>query len=384
MGEPSPSVWMETFLRLEGDLVALLRALVALESPTTEKAAVDRLGAFVAERLKELGASVERRPQEAVGDHWIATWGDPQAPTQILTLCHLDTVWPLGTMSRMPIREEGGCLYGPGAFDMKGGIAILLGALQGLRRMGLRPPYRIRMLFISDEETGSETSRALIEEEARRSHLVLCLEPALPDGSLKTFRKGVADFTVIAHGRSAHAGADPHRGINAIEELAYQIMRLRQLADPRRGTTVTVGVIRGGTRPNVIPEQAEMIVDVRVSTRSEMSRIEAAFRSLRPILEGARLEVRGGFNRPPMERNAQMIATFERARAIAATLGLALTEGGTGGGSDANFTAALGIPTLDGLGAVGNGAHALDEHVRIDSLPLRAALVAALLTRWTV
>lgn len=384
MGEPSPSAWMETFLRLQEDLVALLRALVALESPTTEKAAVDRLGAFVAERLKDLGASVERRPQEAVGDHWIATWGDPEAATQILTLCHLDTVWPLGTLSRMPIREEGGCLYGPGAFDMKGGIAILLGALQGLRRMGLRPPHRIRMLFTSDEETGSETSRVLIEEEARRSHLVLCLEPALPDGSLKTFRKGVADFTVIAYGRSAHAGADPHRGINAIEELAYQIMRLRQLADPRRGTTVTVGVIRGGTRPNVVPEQAEMIVDVRVSTRAEMSRIEAAFRNLRPILEGARLEVRGGFNRPPMERNAQMIATFERARAIAATLGLALTEGGTGGGSDANFTAALGIPTLDGLGAVGNGAHALDEHVRIDSLPLRAALVAALLSRWTV
>lgn len=384
MGEPSPSAWMETFLRLQEDLVALLRALVALESPTTEKAAVDRLGAFVAERLKDLGASVERRPQEAVGDHWIATWGDPEAATQILTLCHLDTVWPLGTLSRMPIREEGGCLYGPGAFDMKGGIAILLGALQGLRRMGLRPPHRIRMLFTSDEETGSETSRVLIEEEARRSHLVLCLEPALPDGSLKTFRKGVADFTVIAYGRSAHAGADPHRGINAIEELAYQIMRLRQLADPRRGTTVTVGMIRGGTRPNVVPEQAEMIVDVRVSTRAEMSRIEAAFRNLRPILEGARLEVRGGFNRPPMERNAQMIATFERARAIAATLGLALTEGGTGGGSDANFTAALGIPTLDGLGAVGNGAHALDEHVRIDSLPLRAALVAALLTRWTV
>lgn len=384
MGEPSPSAWMETFLQLQEDLVALLRALVALESPTTEKAAVDRLGAFVAERLKDLGASVERRPQEAVGDHWIATWGDPEAATQILTLCHLDTVWPLGTLSRMPIREEGGCLYGPGAFDMKGGIAILLGALQGLRRMGLRPPHRIRMLFTSDEETGSETSRVLIEEEARRSHLVLCLEPALPDGSLKTFRKGVADFTVIAYGRSAHAGADPHRGINAIEELAYQIMRLRQLADPRRGTTVTVGVIRGGTRPNVVPEQAEMIVDVRVSTRAEMSRIEAAFRNLRPILEGARLEVRGGFNRPPMERNAQMIATFERARAIAATLGLALTEGGTGGGSDANFTAALGIPTLDGLGAVGNGAHALDEHVRIDSLPLRAALVAALLTRWTV
>ncbi|MFN3929797.1 MAG: M20 family metallopeptidase, partial [Thermoflexus sp.] len=369
---------------LRDELVALLRELTVRESPTTEKVAVDHLGEFVAERLRDLGARVERIPQEMVGDHWIATWGDPEASTQILTLCHLDTVWPLGTLTRMPIREENGLLYGPGVFDMKGGIAILLGAIQGLLTLGVRPPHRIRMLFTSDEETGSETSRPLIEEEARRSHLVLCLEPALPDGSLKTFRKGVGDFTVIAYGRSAHAGADPQRGINAIEELAYQILRLRGLADTRRGTTVTVGVIRGGTRPNVVPEYAEMVVDVRVATRAEMDRIEKAFRSLRPVLDGARLEVRGGFNRPPMERNAMMVATFERARAIAAELGLALTEGGTGGGSDANFTAALGIPTLDGLGAIGNGAHALEEHVRIDSLPQRAALVAALLTRWAV
>lgn len=375
---------METFLGLQDELVALLRELTVRESPTTEKAAVDRLGEFVADQLRDLGAQVERIPQEAVGDHWIATWGDLEASTQILTLCHLDTVWPLGTLARMPIREENGRLYGPGVFDMKGGIAVLLGAMRGLLMLGVRPPHRIRMLFTSDEETGSETSRPLIEEEARRSHLVLCLEPALPDGSLKTFRKGVADFTVVAYGRSAHAGADPQRGINAIEELAYQILRLRGLADIRRGTTVTVGVIRGGTRPNVVPEYAEMVVDVRVATRAEMDRIERAFRALRPVLEGARLEVRGGFNRPPMERNAQMVATFERARAIAAELGMTLTEGGTGGGSDANFTAALGIPTLDGLGAIGNGAHALEEHVRIDSLPQRAALVAALLTRWTV
>ncbi len=375
---------METFLGLQDELVALLRELTVRESPTTEKAAVDRLGEFVADQLRDLGARVERIPQETVGDHWIATWGDPEASTQILTLCHLDTVWPLGTLARMPIREENGRLYGPGVFDMKGGIVVLLGAMRGLLALGVRPPHRIRMLFTSDEETGSETSRPLIEEEARRSHLVLCLEPALPDGSLKTFRKGVADFTVVAYGRSAHAGADPQRGINAIEELAYQILRLRGLADIRRGTTVTVGVIRGGTRPNVVPEYAEMVVDVRVATRAEMDRIERAFRALRPVLEGARLEVRGGFNRPPMERNAQMVATFERARAIAAELGMTLTEGGTGGGSDANFTAALGIPTLDGLGAIGNGAHALEEHVRIDSLPQRAALVAALLTRWTV
>ncbi len=378
------AAWLETFSRLEGDLVALLRELVARESPTTEKEAVDRLGEFVADRLRELGADVERIPQESVGDHWIATWGDREASTQILTLCHLDTVWPLGTLARMPIREADGRLYGPGAFDMKGGIAILLGALRGLLAMNIRPPHRIRMLFTSDEETGSETSRPLIEGEARRSHLVLCLEPGLPDGSLKTFRKGVADFTVIAHGRSAHAGVDPQRGVNAIEELAYQIMRLRGLADPRRGTTVAVGVIRGGIRPNVVPDYAEMVVDVRVATRAEMDRIERAFRNLRPVLDGARLEVRGGFNRPPMERDARMVATFERARAIAAELGLALTEGGTGGGSDANFTAALGVPTLDGLGAIGNGAHALDEHVRVDSLPQRAALVAALLARWTV
>lgn len=380
----SLTTWMERFFQLREELVSLLRELAVRESPTTEKAAVDRLGEFVADRLRDLGARVERIPQESVGDHWIATWGDPEASTQILTLCHLDTVWPLGTLARMPIREENGRLYGPGVFDMKGGIAILLGALRGLQALNVHPPHRIRMLFTSDEETGSETSRPLIEAEARRSHLVLCLEPALPDGSLKTFRKGVGDFVVVAYGRSAHAGADPQRGVNAIEELAYQIMRVRGLADLRRGTTVTVGVIRGGTRPNVVPEYAEMVVDVRVATRGEMDRIERAFRNLRPVLDGARLEVRGGFNRPPMERNALMVATFERARAIAAELGLTLTEGGTGGGSDANFTAALGIPTLDGLGAVGNGAHALDEHVQIDSLPQRAALVAALLTQWTV
>ncbi len=380
----SLTTWMERFFQLREELVSLLRELAVRESPTTEKAAVDRLGEFVADRLRDLGARVERIPQESVGDHWIATWGDPEASTQILTLCHLDTVWPLGTLARMPIREENGRLYGPGVFDMKGGIAILLGALRGLQALNVHPPHRIRMLFTSDEETGSETSRPLIEAEARRSHLVLCLEPALPDGSLKTFRKGVGDFVVVAYGRSAHAGADPQRGVNAIEELAYQIMRVRGLADLRRGTTVTVGVIRGGTRPNVVPEYAEMVVDVRVATRGEMDRIERAFRNLRPVLDGARLEVRGGFNRPPMERNALMVATFERARAIAAELGLTLTEGGTGGGSDANFTAALGIPTLDGLGAIGNGAHALDEHVQIDSLPQRAALVAALLTRWTV
>lgn len=380
----SLTTWMERFFQLREELVSLLRELAVRESPTTEKAAVDRLGEFVADRLRDLGARVERIPQKTVGDHWIATWGDPEASTQILTLCHLDTVWPLGTLARMPIREENGRLYGPGVFDMKGGIAILLGALRGLQALNVHPPHRIRMLFTSDEETGSETSRPLIEAEARRSHLVLCLEPALPDGSLKTFRKGVGDFVVVAYGRSAHAGADPQRGVNAIEELAYQIMRVRGLADLRRGTTVTVGVIRGGTRPNVVPEYAEMVVDVRVATRGEMDRIERAFRNLRPVLDGARLEVRGGFNRPPMERNALMVATFERARAIAAELGLTLTEGGTGGGSDANFTAALGIPTLDGLGAIGNGAHALDEHVQIDSLPQRAALVAALLTRWTV
>jgi glutamate carboxypeptidase len=238
------------------------------------------------------------------------------------------------------------------------------------------------MLFTTDEEVGSLTSRALVEAEARRSRLVLVLEPALAGGQLKTSRKGVGDFTVTAYGRAAHAGGDHQKGVNAIEELAYHIPVLQKLTDYEAGTTLNVGVIRGGTASNVVPEWAEMEVDFRVSQAGEADRVAEIVQGLSPVLPGARLEITGGLNRPPMEHNARMAQTFARARQLSASIGLALEEGSTGGGSDGNFTAALGVPTLDGMGAVGDGAHAAHEHIVISSLAERAALLATILTQW--
>jgi glutamate carboxypeptidase len=238
------------------------------------------------------------------------------------------------------------------------------------------------MLFTSDEEVGSITSRDLIEREARQSCLAIVLEPALAGGQLKTFRKGVGDVTVVAYGRAAHAGGDHQKGINAIEELAYHIPALQKLTDYESGTTINVGTIRGGSASNVVPERAEMEVDFRISQMAEIDRVVGTVQGLKPVLAGARLEMSGGLNRPPMERNATMVKTFEQARQLASSIGLTLEEGSTGGGSDGNFTAALGTPTLDGMGAVGDGAHAAHEHVIINSLTDRAALLAAILTQW--
>ena len=251
-----------------------------------------------------------------------------------------------------------------------------------LKEAGLSPRHPVRMLFTSDEEVGSITSRALIEAEARRSCLAVVLEPALAGGQVKTFRKGVGDFSVAAYGRAAHAGGDHQKGINAIEELAYHIPTLQKLTDYESGTTINVGTVKGGSASNVVPERAEMQVDFRVSQMAEIERVVAAVQGLKPVLAGARLEISGGLNRPPMERNATMVKTFEQARRLAANIGLLLEEGSTGGGSDGNFTAALGTPTLDGMGAVGDGAHAAHEHVMIHSLADRAALLATILTQW--
>ncbi len=364
--------------------VALLKQLAALESPSPEKAAVDACSAFLAGQLRDLGIAVEVVPQPTAGHHLKASWPTDDASSPgFLTLCHLDTVWPLGMLIRMPLREEDGKLFGPGTYDMKAGAAILLTAVRVLQENGLEPKLPWRMLFTSDEEVGSVTSRPLIEAEARNSLLTLVLEPALANGGLKTFRKGVGGFTVVAHGRAAHAGGDHARGVNAIEELAYHIPALQKLTDYDAGTTINVGIIQGGTASNVVPERAEMEVDFRVSKMSEVDRVAGAITGLKPILNGARLEVAGGLNRPPMERTATMQATFEQAKQLGAQIGLSLKEGSTGGGSDGNFTANLGIPTLDGLGAIGDGAHAVHEHVVISSLADRAALLATLLTRWS-
>ncbi|HTP09620.1 MAG TPA: M20 family metallopeptidase [Anaerolineae bacterium] len=360
----------------------LLKELATRESPSSDKVAVDACSAYVATRLSALGAEVAVVPQTGAGNQLSAFWPGNDQSTQFLTLCHLDTVWPKGTLATMPLREDGGKLLGPGVYDMKAGTAILLTALKVMKDATLTSRHSMRMLFTGDEEVGSLTSRDLIEAEARRSCLAIVLEPALAGGQLKTFRKGVGDFVVVAHGRAAHAGGDHQKGINAIEELSYHIPALQKLTDYESGTTINVGTIKGGSASNVVPERAEMEVDFRISRMAEIDRVVTAVRGLQPVLPGARLEISGGLNRPPMEHTATMVKTFEQARRLAAGIGLTLEEGSTGGGSDGNFTAALGIPTLDGMGAVGDGAHAAHEHIIISSLADRAALLATILTQW--
>lgn len=375
--------WQNYFTERQRDIIETLRQLVEFESPSTDKVAMDRLMDFVAGRLQALDAQIEFFPQTAAGNHLAATWpADPLNAAPILLLFHLDTVWPLGTLATMPWSETDGVLRGPGVYDMKAGAAMMLVVLRALRDWGVRLRHPIRLLFTSDEEVGSITSRALIESEARKAALVLCMEPALPDGSLKTARKGVGEFVVTAYGRSAHAGADHSKGVNAIEELAHHIIAIQRLTDYERGLTVNVGVIRGGTASNVVPDKATLEVDMRVEHVEDAEWVAQQLAALEPVLTGAQLEISGGLNRPPMEHTPLIAQTFAKAQSIAAGIGLHITEGSTGGGSDANFTAALGVPTLDGLGAVGDGSHSLDEHVIAASLPQRAALLTAIITQW--
>jgi glutamate carboxypeptidase len=283
----------------------------------------------------------------------------------------------------MPVREEAGRLHGPGVLDMKAGLALGMLATRALFTLAAPPNTRVVLLWTTDEEVGSDTSRALIEAEARQSEAVLVLEPALAGGALKTARKGIGQYELTVRGVSAHAGVDPRKGVNAIRELALQILAVDAIRDLDRGISVNVGVVSGGTRSNVVPDLATAAVDVRSETMADADGIDRAMRALTARTPGATLEITGGFNRPPMERSPGVIRLFETARACAAEIGIELQEGATGGGSDGNFTAALGVPTLDGLGAVGDGAHALHEHVELASLPVRAALIAGLLHRLT-
>jgi glutamate carboxypeptidase len=370
------------------DMTRMLGRFVRSESPTDKKAAVDRFGSMVAAEWRRRGAYVEALPQRTCGNHWRITWpGKTARRPQILVLGHLDTVYPPGTLASMPFRVSRGRAFGPGVFDMKGGLVIALFAAEALLRAELwgkaragQPPRRpIVFLWTSDEETGSATSRAIIEREARRSEAVLVLEPASgPDGRLKTQRKGVGTAELRITGKAAHAGLNPQDGINAVQEMALQIARLGRLHQPKRGITVSPTLAEGGTRSNVIPASARLTVDLRAENLADMRAVERGLRALRPILPGAKLQVRGGFSRPPLERSASG-ALFARAREIAAAMGLSLGEAAAGGGSDGNFTAALGVPTLDGLGAVGEGAHSDAENVLIRALPERAALLAGLL-----
>ena len=359
-----------------------LEELVQCESPSHDKAAVDRCGAIVAREWRRRGATVRVLKQKTRGNHVRAEMGGERlrAAGQILVLGHIDTVYPLGDLKKNPFRVAKGRAWGPGTFDMKGGLVLAMCAVDALRAAGVAPAKRLVFLWTSDEEIGSESSRAAIESEARRSDAVLVLEPSLgPKGKVKTERKGVGGAEIIVTGRSAHAGIEPEKGVNAVHEMALQVGRLMRMNDPRRGITVQTTVIVGGTVSNVVPDSARADVDIRISRMTDAAGIERKLHALRPILKGAKVQVRGGINRPPLERTAAVQKLFTHARGLAAAMGSKLEEASTGGGSDGNLTAALGIPTLDGLGAIGNGAHTPHEHVVIRGLPARAALIAGLL-----
>jgi glutamate carboxypeptidase len=370
------------------EMVALLQGLVERESPSSSKDANDALAGFVGEQLEGLGLAVERHRREEAGDHLVARWGSPVVdPSRDgrpnLVLCHMDTVWPLGTLRERPFRRTPRALHGPGVFDMKGGLACAIFALRALRALGLEPRRPLTLVCNSDEEVGSPTSRALIEGEARRSEHCLVMESGEGfRGNLKTRRKGIGAFRVRITGQAAHASLAPARGASAIEELAHLVLRLRSLADPEAGTTINVGVVEGGIARNVVAPWAEAQVDVRTGTLREAQRVADAIASLAPVLEGTALEASGGMNRPPMEPTAEAMALFHRVQAIAAReLDMELGDGVTGGGSDGQFASAVGCPTLDGLGVIGGGAHSAREFTLTRSLPERATLLATLLLR---
>jgi len=376
---------MKELLRLarrrQPQMLRLLERLVRSESPSFDKSAVDRCGQLLAAEWRRRSAHVEILRQKHRGDHLLidTRLARSGASGQILLLGHFDTVHDLGSLARMPWRVAGGRAFGPGVFDMKAGLAIALFAVDVLREAGLTPRKHVLCLWTTDEEIGSETSRKFIEREALRSDAVLVLEPADGlEGRVKTARKGVGQAEVIVTGRAAHAGLNPEDGVNAVHELALQIGQIMRLNDPARGTTVNVDVIEGGTRSNVIAERARALVDLRVSRMSDARALNRRLLALRPVLPGAQLEIRGGISRAPMERKVAA-ALYAQAKKLSAQMGVRLGEAFVGGGSDGNLTAALGVPTLDGLGCTGEGAHSANENIILRKLPERVALIAGLL-----
>jgi len=378
-----PADGLFSFYRpLEPQMIQWLTRLVNTDTPSDHKQPLDQLANWFAREFRGCGAQTEVIKNREAGNHLLARWSCANARRKpILILGHLDTVWGLAESRRRPARIEKGKLFGPGAVDMRGGLTLVLALAKylGAHLSTLERP--VTVLLDSDEEVGSLTSRTLIEVEAQKSETVLVMEPCLPGGALKTFRKGVGRFTITARGVAAHAGVDYSRGVSAIRELAHQVLALYKLNDSAKGTTVNVGVIHGGSRSNVVADQAEMEVDVRIASVADGERLEALVRGLKPKTRGASLQITGGINRPPLERTATIVALFQRASALATEIGIELTQGETGGGSDGCLTAALGIPTLDGLGPDGAGPHALHEHVLIDSLVPRAALLTQLVLK---
>ena len=378
---------MDPFLRYarqkQNDIIALIREFVEKESPSDYPPAIEHFIALVAEHVRDI-ARVRNFSGGNFGHHMRVEFDLP-APAgakksgQILALAHSDTVWPLGTLNKMPFRIEKGRLWGPGVLDMKSGIAFFIFAMRALRELNIPVARKVVMQINSDEEVGSETSRPLTEAAANESVAVLVLEPGTGlEGKLKTARKGVGDYTITVRGKAAHAGVDFSNGANAIVEMARQIERIAGFTKLDRGVTVSPGVIRGGTRSNVVPAECSVEVDIRAPRDRDRRYLGRAFGSLKPFDKRCSIEVTGGLNRPPMERSAGLRKLFKLASTLARDLGVELDESSTGGGSDGNFTAALGVPTLDGLGGVGEGAHAVNESILVSRIADRTALLAKL------
>lgn len=374
----------EHFAAAQGDVIALARTLVEIESPSGDvegsRAAVALLES-IAQTIPAV-SSIERiTAANNFGEHLrVRAFVEGQAQNGILILGHTDTVHPRGSLAARPWREEDGRLYGPGVFDMKASCAVAFETLRACSTLGVEMRRPVTLLFTCDEESGSTCGgRALVEEEARRAEYVLVLEPPAPGGRAKTARKGTGSYSLTVEGRAAHAGLEPEKGVSALLELAKQIVRLHELNDPARGTTVCVGVASGGTHSNVVPAEARAEIDVRFSTLTEGQRIDALVRGAKPFDERAKVRVEGGVNRPPLERSENVVALYEAARRCASSFGFDLGETSVGGASDGNFAAAVGAAVLDGLGVEGDGAHAVHEHIIAADIVRRGALLTALL-----
>lgn len=383
----SDSIWRERLRYFEArqeSLVQTIREFVQIESPSDDKLAGDRMGAVLAGRFEALGGHAHVHRNDEFADNlqisFPARASAEKKTRPVLLLGHFDTVYPLGTLASMPCHIADGRLHGPGAFDMKSGIALMLYAIEALKAWHSGLPRPVTVFLVSDEEVGSSSSRKITEALARESAAVLVLEPAAGErGAVKTARKGVGDYTLTVRGVSAHAGLDPGKGHSAILELARQITAVWKLNDLRRGLSVNPGIIRGGTRTNVIAAEAAVEIDVRIKLARQAAILDRKLRALKPFDKHCKLSVEGGINRLPMERNAGVAALYKKAQAIAKQIDWKLDEAAVGGGSDGNFTAGIGIPTLDGMGGVGSGAHAVHEHIVISELPRRALLLAGMI-----
>lgn len=371
---------IEFFLSRQLETIQLIRNLVESETPSGDVARIAVMVEHLAALLRELDAKIEIFATSN-GSSLYARFaeGDVESDKPLLIIGHCDTVWPLGTIAKRPFKIEDGRMYGPGVFDMKSGLVVMLEALRAIKELDLKTRRPIEVFLSCDEEQGSPSTRQLIEDIAQSAYAALVLEPCLPGGKLKTSRKGIAQYQLIARGRSAHAGVAPEKGISAVEELAQQIIKLHSLTNHTEGISVNVGVIQGGTLSNVVAAEARAEIDIRFWTNEQQQKLAVALENLRPVLNGAEIELTGKVNRPPLERSEKIAELFKHAQKLSLELGFELQEGKTGGGSDGNFIAALGVPVLDGLGPDGDGAHAEYEHVLIENLAPRAALITRLL-----